>query len=262
MEAAFLAFNMYPLPDDPGAHLRAAVLTAAIRGHAAQEPRLARAVLGRAEATLAADTGAPTTERTPRQPITLVLPGEKAHHLQLYRRLAREKRLVATPDYDRTVSPPAQVERWITAMSPKSGDGMPEWAFQEGMRLTGDDEKRVLLPNWSRQAYLIAMQVDHVVELQLTRLGDREWADSISNYELLDGPSNQRAGAKIRTSVRRERDRLIAQEGPQWRGQDLVFDDVVIESSGTPQRWTASDMRHGEHVDALREHLRARGQAR
>lgn len=171
----------------------------------------------------------------------------------LFAALAREKRLVAPYPYLRKVpSTPKQITKWLDEMHPDSGDGMPQWAYDEGMARTRM-ERQVLIPNWSRSRDRVEMQVDHIVELQLTRSTDRGWADSIVNYELLDQATNGSTGSQIKANIEEERRRLATEEADEaWYRRDLVFDEVIADGGDSGERWTREDMQMGEHILALR----------
>jgi hypothetical protein len=111
-------------------------------------------------------------------------------------------------------------------------------------------EKRIRVPNWSRDAInSIEMQVDHIIELQLTPDFMREEFDSIFNWELLDAKSNQASGNLLKNSIAAERAKQVAFD-PTAASRILKFDDVKLDGGTPGQRWEPDELRAGEQLDA------------
>lgn len=197
-------------------------------------------------------TSGPTVGPPPTIPsqIRLVLPPMKGSHLAHYQALVRERRLRHDITYTRTVQ--AQATRWDRGMQPQSGEGMYQEVYDRGVRL-GLAENRIFRPNWTSAPVRMDMQVDHIVELQVTPAAEVALWDSFVNYELLDGPSNAASGSILMNNIQAERARLAATTGnPGWLVMPLVFTHVLV-SAGTPgQRWSADEIRRGDHLDAYR----------
>ncbi len=107
---------------------------------------------------------------------------------------------------------------------------------------------RIILPDWTRiSPPHVETDVDHTIELQVTRRDQREkWSNGIENYEMLDEASNSSAGGLIKQSVKEERTRLGVPAS-----QDLKFERVVQGGGAAGQRWTPEQIRRGEHLDVL-----------
>jgi hypothetical protein len=150
-------------------------------------------------------------------------------------------------------------------MRPDKPEGVALGYYLEGIKLlededgdSSDNDLRLLIPNWSRIRRGVRMSVDHVIELQVTLPSARDsWADTISNYELLDLDTNQAAGSRLKAAIRRERNRLQAETGDaSWQQRNLEFKKVVVDGGGPDgQRWAREEIQRGEHVQVLRELL-------
>jgi hypothetical protein len=100
------------------------------------------------------------------------------------------------------------------------------------------------------------MEVDHVIELQVTDLDESERWDAPSNYELLDENSNWQAGTILRSNIVVERAEQV-KCNPALVDAKIPFDEVVLDG-GSPAkgRWSSADIRAGKHLD-LFERLRS-----
>lgn len=180
----------------------------------------------------------------------LRLPLEKRPHLETYRWWLGV--LQSDPDYDR--DHPAQRRKWHGALSPGGSHEVPDEIYYRGEML-GLDEKEIRAPNWSRTTSVL-MEVDHVVELQVTPDRLRGVFDDIDNYELLDRHSNGASGRRMRDNIRAERKKQEAFD-PSVKGRVLLFDAVTLDGGAEGERWGVEEIRAGEHLDA-----RAYGYAR
>ncbi len=103
----------------------------------------------------------------------LKLPQQKAPHLLTY--LGWLGRLQSDPNYDR--GNPAQLDEWHQALRMGGSDPIPASVYERGhaLGLAGEiGERRIRVPDWSRTEESIPMQVDHIVELQVTPAAMRE----------------------------------------------------------------------------------------
>jgi hypothetical protein len=122
-------------------------------------------------------------------PFVLKLPIEKAPHLATYRSWLGV--LQSDPNYVR--GNPAQLDKWHQAHRQCGSHPIPRSVYERGhaLGLTGKEgEERIRVPDWSRRSKSIFMQVDHIIERQLTPNSHRGIFDEMDNYELLDGRSN------------------------------------------------------------------------
>jgi hypothetical protein len=183
--------------------------------------------------------------------ITLYLPSFKTAHLRLYEALVRERRLVADASYER--GRPAQADKWDSAMDPNSSRGMSQKVYEAGLRM-GLTRERVLRPDWSRDVRYLPMQVDHMVELQLTPNTEREiWNEFDVNYELLGALSNALSGGEFQRNILEERIRLSTEtKDPTWMFRPLRFTRVVPAAGPLGQRWLKEEIGRGDHIKALR----------
>lgn len=189
----------------------------------------------------------PTADDPLNPQVRLVLPAEKAFHARLYGALVAERRLVHESTYQR--GSPAQADKWDTALYPRSPTDMRQETYDRGISM-GLSEARLFRPNWSRDRYPIEMQVDHIVELQVTPRAERGLWNSAVNYELLDQPTNGRSGPRLRGNIARERRRLVALTGnAAWATLPLRFTVLIVEGSPMGERWQDDEIRLGEHLD-------------
>jgi hypothetical protein len=219
----------------------------------------AAASLGTAASRITAPVAVSATAQDPdsqsrRAPdVILYLPSAKVPRISLYEGMVGERRLVNEASYRR--GNPAQIRRWDAALMPGGEEGMSQATFNRGVGM-GLTMERILRPNWSSFAQSVVMEVDHIVELQVIRATDRGWADTISNYELLDSASNGASGAQLYANIQRERQRLAAQTGdPSWLTRDLIFTKVIPTPGDPGQRWTHEAIQQGDHITALQRLL-------
>lgn len=190
-----------------------------------------------------ASAGAPKA----RPPFVLRLPQEKQPHLATYR--AWLGALQSDPAYDRGA--PAQLERWHQAHRIGGSHGIPSEIYERGhaLGLTGEAGERLIrLPNWSR-ARSTPMEVDHIIELQVTPAGMRDAFDVVDNYELLDRSANGTSGPRLRANIARERAIQVAHD-PTAAPRVLVFDRVEPDSGQDGERWSSEEIRAGAQLDA------------
>lgn len=182
--------------------------------------------------------------------IILKLPPQKSVHLPLYASLVRERRLVHDINYAR--GKPAQVTKWNKNMHPRGGF-MPWEVWERGDRL-GLTERQILRPNWSRDRLGTGMDVDHIVELQVTPNHERDIWNEIQNYELLDSSSNSSSGTKLDSNIAAERRRLVTvTKDPSYLFRPLVFNKIQPSSGQSGERWLFDDIRSGQHLDSYEE---------
>lgn len=184
-----------------------------------------------------------------RPPFVLRLPREKSKHLGLYRNWLGV--LQSDPAYDR--GNPAQRRKWTDALHSDGSHAIPAEVWERGhsLGLTGEKgEERIAIPDWSRETKHIAMEVDHIVELQLTPERYRAVFDDVDYYELLDRTANGSAGPRLRGNVAAERAKQEAFD-PSLIGQVIPFDKVELDGGGTGQRWGVEEIRSGEQLDVF-----------
>lgn len=244
--------------DDPNGATRYVALVSAILARAEKVAELAK-LFPRSDS----DAGnAKPSERDPRKrPVpTLRLPVAKAPHLDRYEQLAAAGRLIHEADYERKdPSATKQRKKWNEAMGPGGSDGITPGTYADGKKLVqraGRDEETIWLPNWTWLSTQIRLHVDHIVELQLTTRGDRGWANTMANFELLDESSNTAAGPMLDAAIWDERERLFKETGDHmYLEKPLAFERVVLVGGSPGQRWSADEIRHGTHLEALRAFL-------
>jgi hypothetical protein len=193
--------------------------------------------------------GLPKQPKQQRPPFVLRLPQEKAPHLAEYR--AWLGRLQSDPAYDR--GSPAQLEKWHQAHRIGGSHGIPAKVYNRGhaLGLAGTDGERLIrVPNWSRTR-MIPMEVDHIIELQVTPAPMRDAFDSVFNYELLDRTSNGQAGNRLRQNIAAERAKQVAYD-PSAANRVLIFDQIVLDGGQRGERWSSENIRHGKQLDAYR----------
>ena len=223
-----------------------------------QHPLLPRVLhrllhLGRAcnQFRLQQQVSPPQHKRKKRPPFVLKLPMEKAPHLATYRSWLGV--LQSDPNYVR--GNPAQLDKWHQAHRQGGSHPIPRSVYERGhaLGLTGEEgEERIRVPDWSRRSKSIFMQVDHIIELQLTPNSHRGIFDKMDNYELLDRRSNVNSRNRLVGNIRSERAMQEAFD-PSVKGRILLFDDVTLDG-GTESRWISDEIRAGEQLDAFEEH--------
>jgi hypothetical protein len=188
-------------------------------------------------------------DKKKKQPFVLLLPQQKAPHLAKYHDWIGT--LQSDPNYDRNnPSPPNQLEKWHQALRLGGSDGIPAEVYERGHKLgfTGQDgERRIRVPNWSRTKS-IPMEVDHIIELQVTPSSMRGIFNSMAYYELLDESANGTSGDQLRRNVAAERAKQEAAD-PTLKGQVLKFDDVQMGGGSPGERWSADEIKAGEQLD-------------
>jgi hypothetical protein len=209
---------------------------------------------------VAAAVGTATSIATvPQQPtkqkgveVVLRLPAHKSGPDQVGRYRTYLGALVHDPNYVRRVN--AQARRWDSGIR----RGMRREVVADAQRL-GFSPTAVTRPNWTRlnPPPITAMQVDHIIELQLIPGGlQRTWGDQFDNYELLDQRANGSSGSAIQHNVWQERVRLRNLTGnPLWTVCMLRFDRIeTTPGDWQGVRWSPSEIEFGEHVRAWRRH--------
>jgi hypothetical protein len=186
--------------------------------------------------------------------IRLVLPSVKVPHLSRYTGLVRERRLIHNSDYSREVE--AQADKWDKGLKPGAAEGMFQEVYDEGVNL-GLSENRIFRPDWAKRPVRMPMQVDHIVELQVTPSGETGIWDSFVNYELLDQPSNSSSGSQLRNNIAAERARLVLTTGnPAWSTLPLIFTRVIPTPGPRGDRWSAEEIGRGDHIAVYRKYFK------
>jgi hypothetical protein len=179
--------------------------------------------------------------------VTLRLPSFKRPHLRLYQALARQGALIHVKGRKRRSAQQRRWHSWIRSTM------FPE-VLKRGLAL-GLSGERLRQPDWSREQAEVAMEVDHIIELQVTRPGTEEIWDHPNHYELLDRRSNGRSGSRLRANIAGERRALARQTGDNsWRTRDLVFDQVIADAGPTGERWLDEEIQRGDHLDSFERH--------
>lgn len=195
----------------------------------------------------------PANPRRPPQscgPAVLRLPSQKGVHEQRSRGLIREGRLINVTGRDR---PNAQAGRWDRYLRPGGAFEMYHEIWLQFDRL-GTLEARRLRPNWTKNRYtgLEPLEVDHMVELQVTLPNEQAIWDSVPNYELLDRESNGASGRNLYANITAERVRIAACTGdPSWMTRDLQFDALVVLPGPAGERWLLDEIHEGKHYFAF-----------
>lgn len=181
-----------------------------------------------------------------RPPFVLRLPQQKAPHLMQYRLYLPY--LQSDPAYQR--GNPGQLEQWHMALRLGGSHGIPAEVYERGHRmgLTGETgERRIRVPNWSRTGSK-AMEVDHIIELQVTPPDMRDIFNAPDNFELLDKAANGSAGPQLSASIAAERAIQVAHD-PSLANQVLHFESVVMGGGFDGERWSIDAIRAGRQLD-------------
>jgi hypothetical protein len=101
------------------------------------------------------------------------------------------------------------------------------------------------------------MEVDHIIELQVTPREMLDAFDHVDNYELLDRAANRRSRNRLVGNIARERAIQVA-FNPTLEDQVIPFDRVEQDGGQPGERWTSEEIRHGDQLDAY-EGLRPQG---
>lgn len=196
---------------------------------------------------------APNTNKKTRPPFVLRLPQQKAPHLATYRGWLGT--LQSDPNYNRGNR--RQLDKWHQALRLGGSHGISKSVYDRGHRmgLTGEaGETRIRVPDWS-PLKKIAMEVDHIIELQVTppgRLRD-EIFDEPGYYELLDRTSNGTAGPLLAQNIVKERAIQVAFD-PTAVNKVLRFDKVELDGGTAGERWLIQDIQAGRQLDVYEKH--------
>jgi hypothetical protein len=181
----------------------------------------------------------------------LNLPKQKSIHLPRYRSLLGQ--LESDPNYDR--GSPAQRDKWNNSLRLGASHAIPRSVYDRGhaLGLTGEaGEALIRIPNWTPTGASSPMEVDHIIELQVTPAPQREIYDHMDFYELLDRSSNGNSGNVLRANIAAER---AIQEAfdPTAKNRVLKFDAVGIKGGIDGERWTLNQIQTGKQLDAYRK---------
>jgi hypothetical protein len=229
-----------PLPAEAAPAIAAMPSAGGVSASAAAKTVSATAVATATATNLASRT------KGKRPPFVLRLPQQKAPHLGNYRDWIGV--LQSDPNYLR--GNPAQLGKWHRAHRIGGSDAIPANVYERGHKLGlkgVSGERRIRVPDWSRTRN-ISMQVDHIIELQLTPPGMRDVFDNIFNYELLDSTSNVASRNIIVANTAVERAKQAAFD-PSTVNQVLKFDDVQLVGGNSGERWSSDEIKAGDHLD-------------
>lgn len=95
------------------------------------------------------------------------------------------------------------------------------------------------------------MEVDHIIELQVTQGPQREIYDHIDYYELLDRTANGNSGNVLRANIADERRKQVAFD-PTLANKVLIFDGVGVKGGISGERWTLDEIQTGKQLDAYK----------
>jgi hypothetical protein len=193
-------------------------------------------------------------ESKKRPPFILKLPRQKAPHLATYR--AWLGALQSDPNYHR--GDPPQLTEWHKALRLGGSHGIPAEVYERGhsLGLIGvEGERRIRVPDWSLTIKPpgVAMEVDHIVELQVTPPHMRDEFNKMDNFELLERTANGASGNLLRKNIDDERAKQKAFD-PDSEFRVLIFDAVELDGGSDGERWSHEDIRAGEQLDAFEEH--------
>jgi hypothetical protein len=225
-----------------------------VAGTAAASSSTLAAVVTVAAATTAATTlsgDSPTSNNEPEDgedcpPIILFLPSAKAQDFDAYVNLIGQ--LEHIPNRPRETG---QRSRWKALMPGRIPP--PVWDRAQQLGLSKDD---VIFPFWSRTTiYDTSMQVDHLIEMQVTPIGREKQFDVMAYYRLMDASSNGGAGSELMNNIRKMRETLVTCHNgdPEWMNKKITFESVAPSSSNNPGIWTKEDLIAGEHLEAYRK---------
>ncbi|HZP59838.1 MAG TPA: DUF4157 domain-containing protein [Opitutaceae bacterium] len=192
----------------------------------------------------------PDKDKKKKPPFVLKLPQQKAPHLVTYQGWIGV--LQSDPNYDR--GNPGQDDKWHQALRIGGAFGIPAEVYERGHRLgfVGEEgERRIRVPNWSRTKS-VPMQVDHVIELQVTPPDKRDFFNSMANFELLDEPSNTSSGRLLQQNIADERKKQEAAD-PSLVGKVILFDSVQMDGGSPGERWNSDEIRAGEQLDVYEQ---------
>jgi hypothetical protein len=192
----------------------------------------------------------PKDKKKTRPPFVLNLPRQKAIHLPRYRGLLGQ--LESDPNYDR--GSPAQRDEWDKNLRIGGSHAISQEIYEKGhaLGLTGEKgEELIRIPNWTPTGARSPMEVDHIIELQVTP-PPREYYDHIDFYELLDRSANGNSGNVLRANIAEERAKQVAFD-PTAANRVLKFDAVGIKGGIDGERWTLDEIQAGEQLDAYKK---------
>jgi hypothetical protein len=192
----------------------------------------------------------PKDKKKTRPPFVLNLPRQKAIHLPRYRGLLGQ--LESDPNYDR--GSPAQRDEWDKNLRIGGSHAISQEIYEKGhaLGLTGEKgEELIRIPNWTPTGARSPMEVDHIIELQVTP-PPREYYDHIDFYELLDRSANGNSGNVLRANIAEERAKQVAFD-PTAANRVLKFDAVGIKGGINGERWTLDEIQAGEQLDAYKK---------
>ncbi len=211
---------------------------------------------------------------------TMKLPLIKARHADMYGKKAAAKLLKRPKGYDREAAPfsTEQVKNWKEGIDLKAhykdigykeGESGQTLMFKgaKARPITGQPAEileQLKIPKWAPDGtwFDTGMQVDHIIEAQVN--GE----DTFGNYELLSGPHNNSAGAKLSQAIRAGlRAYLIAvdkNEGKKNQDKFLADNDVdfgKVEGGGasktnseaSAQFWSSKQINQGAHLGWLKD---------
>ncbi|HEY4943570.1 MAG TPA: DUF4157 domain-containing protein [Rhizomicrobium sp.] len=171
----------------------------------------------------------------PGEQVKLVLPGVKAVHEGTYDTFVAAGALQHRIGRSRSTN---QSANWNAAMR---GGYMDLSVMQKGRQM-GLCTDQILQPNWTRRG-LEKTNVDHIVEMQVTPIGNEAAFDQLPNYEVLDESDNKSAGSLLRWNIVYERGRLATLTGdPGWYTCDLTFTAVEPQAAVPAGRWNKDEI--------------------
>jgi hypothetical protein len=95
------------------------------------------------------------------------------------------------------------------------------------------------------------MQVDHIIEMQVTPIGGEGRFDTPVYYRLMDASKNGGAGGELSANILKMRETLVNCTGNQrWMYADITFERIASSTSNNPGIWTQDDIIAGRHLDA------------
>jgi hypothetical protein len=176
-----------------------------------------------------------------RLPVVLKLPRVKAGDLDVY--AARIGELQHRPGRPRDTN---QQYRWSVLMPGR----IPAAVYSRAASL-GLSPEAVIFPWWSRLgAHPEKMEVDHIIEMQVTPIGGEGRFDIMANYRLLDASSNGSAGSELAHNIQKMREVLAATTGdPAWLTRDITFEVVIAPDWRAAGFWTQGELIEGRHLD-------------
>lgn len=190
------------------------------------------------------DTGQEERRRRRRAcpPLILYLPRAKSQDFDVYAGLTGM--LMHVPGRPRDTN---QRYRWHTIMQNR----IPPAVFARAGML-GLTPEQVIFPHWSnRRVYASPMQVDHVIEMQVTPVGMEGAFDIMAWYRLMDASSNLGAGPELEANIRKIREAMWACTGDEtWMQRLIIFEAVAESTSNFPGIWSSEDLVAGRHLDA------------